>query len=336
MGSKTGLRRLLVTLLVLVGAAVLIWATAGPPPPEPTPEGAFAFAVLGDAPYYPWEELRFRLVRQALDEHQLAFVVHVGDTLWRPCSDRQFRKVLGWLEALRHPVILTPGDNDWTDCWEPQVGEFQPLERLARLRELFFAEPERALGGGGLGLESQAASGAGEEFPENVRWQWRGVLFATIHLVGSANGRQPFPGRTFADDAEADRREAAGVAWLQAAFDAAEEDGAAALVLAFHAAPPFEEPVGHPWRRGYEPFLAALEERAARFGRPVLLAHGDDHQFRVDRPLVHRGTGRRLDNVTRLEVPGSPDVGWVRVLVHAGSEPRFSFQEKLVPRWKYW
>jgi hypothetical protein len=35
-------------------------------------------------------------------------------------------------------------------------------------------------------------------------------------------------------------------------------------------------------------------------------------------------------------VPGSPLVGWVRVVVTPGSTPSFAFDQRLVPRWKYW
>ena len=47
-------------------------------------------------------------------------------------------------------------------------------------------------------------------------------------------------------------------------------------------------------------------------------------------------TKRTIGNVTRLEVPGSPLVGWVRVVVTPGATPSFAFEQRLVPRWKYW
>jgi hypothetical protein len=68
----------------------------------------------------------------------------------------------------------------------------------------------------------------------------------------------------------------------------------------------------------------------------VLLAHGDGHEYTVDQPLVRRTTGRPLGNVTRLQVPGSPAVGWVRVIVTPGSANPFAFEKHEVPRWKYW
>lgn len=70
--------------------------------------------------------------------------------------------------------------------------------------------------------------------------------------------------------------------------------------------------------------------------RPVLIAHGDDHRYIVDHPLLRSGTNRRLENVTRLEVPGSPQVGWVRVVVTPGEEKPFAFELHVLPRWKYW
>lgn len=42
------------------------------------------------------------------------------------------------------------------------------------------------------------------------------------------------------------------------------------------------------------------------------------------------------DNVTRLQVPRSPDVGWVRVLVKPEAPDPFSFENYVVPRWRIW
>ena len=59
-------------------------------------------------------------------------------------------------------------------------------------------------------------------------------------------------------------------------------------------------------------------------------------EFTVDHPLVRRTTGRWLANFPRLEVPGSPAVGWVRVVVTPGAAQPFAFQPLVVPRWKFW
>jgi hypothetical protein len=183
---------------------------------------------------------------------------------------------------------------------------------------------------------SQGGGGPYPEFVENVRWTHEGMVFASVHLVGSRNGGASFPGRTAADDAAAKRRTEAATAWLQETFARAESENATAVVVAFHANPGWEEPPDDPYRASYEPFLTALEEEAERFARPVLVVQGDDHVYLVDHPLARRTTGKRLENVTRLQVPGSPDVGWVRVVVTPGTVPSFAFEKHVVPRWKYW
>jgi calcineurin-like phosphoesterase family protein len=324
------------TFLALVVAIVAsLYLTAGPPPPSPTPSGAFSFAVLGDAPYYVWEEIKYRLVMQDLRAHDLRLVLHVGDIFWRPCTDARYQRSLDWFNALPHPVIYTPGDNEWADCWTPAAGEFAPLERLARLRQLFYPAPT-SLGGRRVSIVTQAGGGGYPEFVENVRWTHEGLVFVTVHLVGSGNAMQSFSGRTRQDDEAVVRRTAAATAWLREAFAEATASGAPAVVIGFHANPSFERSVDDPERRSYEPFLSALEEETERFGKPVLVVQGDDHIYTVDQPLIRRTTGRTLESLTRLQVPGSPDVGWVRVVVTPGARPSFNFEPRVVPRWKYW
>lgn len=322
-------RRVVVCLLGLA-LATFLWATSGPPRARPAPPGTFSFAVLGDAPYYWWEDLRFRLVLRAIDEHDLSSVIHVGDVFWKPCTDAMYRRVRNRFDGLRHPVLYTPGDNEWTDCWEQRAGGYRPLERLAVLRRTFFSDPEHSLGRRRIAVTGQRG------FVENVRWQHERVVFATIHLTGSSHGTRSFPGRTAADDTEAEARMDAATAWMREAFAEARARGAVAIVLAYHANLSSELRPGHARRAPYDTFLFALGEEAEKFGRPVLLTHGDAHQFIVDHPLASRSTGRRLANVTRMEVPGSPDVGWVRVTVDSRARSPFTFERHVVPSWKYW
>jgi hypothetical protein len=233
-------------------------------------------------------------------------------------------------------VIYTPGDNEWTDCWEAGSGGFAPPERLVRIRRIFFADPRRSLGSKPLPLQPQGGAGEFPEFVENARWSRDGFLFATFDLPGTMNGMEPFPGRTSSDDAAAQRRTAAAAAWLRDTFEEAARRKAPAVVLAFHANAGLEEPPADPYRGAYDPFLARLEEEAGRFGGPVLVIHGDGHEYVVDHPLVSRTTGRRLTNLTRVQVPGSPEVGWVRIVVTPGVSRPFAFEKRVLPRWKYW
>lgn len=316
--DRSHTRAVLLTAAGLLAAVVVFMAIRanGLRAPTPTPAGSFAFAVLGDAPYYRHEELQYRLLLRHIDAHDLKAVVHVGDIFWKPCSDAMYRRTLDSFESLRHPVIYTPGDNEWTDCWEPQAGAYVPLERLATLRRILYEHPVKR-----IALTRQPG------YIENVRWSEQGVVFATVHIPGSRNAREPFPGRTEKDDLAATERTAAAAAWIRETF--ANAGKAPAVVIAFHARPPFL-PIDLEYFNAYQPFVKALAEESARFGKPVLVVHGDNHEYTVDRPMP------TAPNVTRMEVPGSPDVGWVRVTVEPGAAAPFSFEKHVVPDWKYW
>jgi len=307
----------ILVLLALGLASVLI---RGLRPPTPNPPGTFSFGVMGDAPYNVLEEAQFRLVRQDLDAHDLTMVISVGDIFWRPCSDEMYLRARDQFNALRHPVVYTPGDNEWFDCWEAGSGGYEPQERLRRLRRIFYTTPAQSLGGRKIPLVNQP------DFIENVRWTERSLVFATVHLIGSGNGRWQFPNRTEDDIAASKTRTEAAAAWVRETFSAAQASNAPAVVIALQGAPFDEEPKD---REPFEPFLTTLRVEAERFQRPVLIAHGDHHQFQIDRQLG-------LANLTRLEVPGSPDVGWVRVTVTPNAREPFAFEPHVIPRWKYW
>lgn len=325
---------------VLLGVIVVfvagVWLTPAGPPAVATPAGSFSFAALGDAPYFPWEEWRFRFVLRAINQHDVSAVVHVGDIFWRPCSDDHYRLALARFNSLRAAVFYTPGDNEWADCWEKDSGGYAPPERLASLRKIFFADPSKSAGGRSVAVATQGGSARYPEFVEHTRWTASGVVFVTAHLIGSGNGMRDRPDRKPEENAEVRRRSEAAAAWLRESFAAATASAAPAVVIAFHGALGLETPPGHHDRERYEPFLAALEEESARFGRPVLIVHGDDHTYTVDHPVADRRSGKTIDNLTRLEVPGSPDVGWVRVVVTPAAAQPFAFTRLVVPAWKYW
>ena len=109
-------------------------------------------------------------------------------------------------------------------------------------------------------------------------------------------------------------------------FRRSESANASAVVIAWHGNVFDQESKdGEP----FQPCLTALQEEVERFKRPVLVTHGDAHVFTVDQPL-------EFANLTRLEVPGSPQVGWVRVTVTPGARNPFAFEKHVIPRWKYW
>ncbi len=271
---------------------------------------AFNFALIGDTPYSPDEEASFTAMLREIDLQDVAFVVHVGDFKngSTSCGDAVFAQRKEMFAASRHALIYVPGDNDWTDCWRLFAGQYNPLERLARLRELFFSRP-LSLGMHPLALTRQSDAAAAPRYPEHTRWMHANVVFASFNLPGGDNNLTRMP-------QEHAQRDAAARDWLKQAFAAARRGKSLGLVVLIHANP-FRMSL-HP-RRGFVDFMELLAAETVKFDGQVLLVHGDTHFYRVDQPLRHPASRETLRNLTRVEVFGSPRVDWVRVRVLDGN-----------------
>ncbi len=292
------------------------------------PEGGFAFGVFGDGPYYSDELERFERLIEDVNSSDIQWLMHVGDLLRYPCTDAMFRNRLDYINSIKHPVIYTPGDNEWADSHDSLAGGFQPLERLRVLRKMFYPDPYQCLGGKYLALDPQSQDAAFAEFVENARWEKEGFLFTTIHISGSSNATEPFETRGAANDAEVERRTEAGLEWLKSAFAMAKSKNLKGVFLTIHANPGLErEPEPIP---AYEEFVETLEQQVKNFNGPVWFIHGDTHYQRVDNPLVDRSTGKPYINFTRLETFGSPDIGWVRVIVDSVHGRVTQFEPRLI------
>jgi len=266
----------------------------------------FEFGALGDTPYSADEEARFPGLVAAMNREALAFVVHIGDfkTALAPCSDALYEQRRQWFALSHHPFVLLPGDNEWTDCRRMLGSGYDPLERMRRLRAVFFSGSS-ALGQQPLALVRQPAVTKGAHpFPEHARWEHGGVVFLTLNAPGPDNNSRAYP-------EEYSRRLAAMLDWVARGFRLARSRNAKGVVIAMHA---------NPWasgmrpRRGFGELLAAITRETSSFGGAVLLLHGDTHHYRVDQPL-RDASGAPIANFTRVEVFGYPAMNWVRVRV---------------------
>ena len=294
----------------------------------------FEFVALGDTPYsIPGDYAKFDRLIAAINARKPPFSIHVGDIKSgsSPCSDANYQKVLDQFATFEQPLVYTPGDNEWTDCHRRRAGGFDPLERLARLRAMFFAEPTRSLGRATIAVESQGRVMAARfgKFVENARWAHNGVVFATVHVVGSNNN---FEAGTPAVAMEYFERDAANVAWIDATFAYAQQAGAKAVVLAWQAdVQDIKQkwPGEMPRASGFVNTVNAVEQGARAFGKPVLVIHGDEHEFQVGRFVNAKMLP--IPNVMRLEVMGEAHVHAVRVLVDPDSPGVFGFVPLIVP-----
>lgn len=309
-----------------VGLALIGSLACAPSAPDELPPDSFAFGVFGDGPYYAWEQGPFLRVLRDVASSEVEWLIHVGDLLWYPCSEAEYEKRRDRLDGLGVPVVYTPGDNEWTDCHEARPGGYEPLDRLEALRRIFFADPLRSLGARQIALESQASDDRFGEFVENARWSHGGFVFATAHIVGSSNGMDPWPGRTGEHDDAVERRTDAALAWLDDTFRAARRNSARGVVIAIHGNPGLDPTYA---LHGFDRWLDALRGHVSAFDGPVLLVHGDSHTQRVDQPLLD-ADGRPYPNFTRAETYGSPEIGWVRVVVDTVVGRFVSFEPRLM------
>ena len=280
----------------------------------------FTFAAIGDVPYGPHEE--FDALITKINSQSPAFTIHVGDIKSGStvCSDETFLSVRQLFDRFDRALIYTPGDNEWTDCHRLNNGRYDPLERLEKIRQLFFASNE-SLGKQRLPLQTQSSQKSFTPFVENRRWSQGKVRFASLHLVGSNNNLQP----GLPSSSEFAAREHANIAWLRETFAEAKANEDAAVVLAMQADTFFGEP-----RKGsgFVRWNVALAEEVAAWGKPVLLIQGDTHQYLIDRPLKDN-KGKPLSQLVRVVVPGESQADAVLISIDS-ADTVTPFQFKLL------
>lgn len=300
-------------LVVAAGLFSPLWA-------DETDDSSFSFMVVADTAYkVPHDYAVYDQLIARINSEKPAFTIHLGDVFsgQTDCGNTQIFRVAADFGKYEHPLIYTPGDNEWTDCHHEAAGAYKPEERLKNIRELFFKN-SRSLGQQKMRLNRQVDRNDG--LVENLLWQHQDVLFASLHIVGSNNGLLPQSHKT--SESEYFKRNKANVAWLKTIFQRAEDIDAKALVLAFHAnmfAPPLTPD-------GFHDVRALIGMLGDEFGKPVLLVHGDHHQFVVDRPYLPKIARKPGAHITRLQTFGWPDAKAIKITIDTARSDMFTYQ----------
>jgi hypothetical protein len=237
---------------------------------------SFSFGVIGQPERAGAGEQSFRKALADSDWDRLAFVVINGlKSAAEPCTDRLYTQRRDLLQEARNTVIVSLAAGDWARCRRDD-GSSAAIDRLARVREIFFTEPgsgDASLTVQALSIARQSATVQFRDYAENMRWRTGGVLFATVNLPGNNNHYTADAGR----NSEFDDRVIANRAWMQRLRHAAKQEKARALVLFVDA-----DPLLLPKARkgavagkhdGYAPFRRQLRELAAQYPGRVLLVH---------------------------------------------------------------
>lgn len=201
--------------------------------------------------------------------------------------------------------MYTPGDNDWTDCDRLTLSfskRYDELERLEFLRQLFFIQDELQLSKDIVGFTRQ------DGFIENATWQLDNVLFATLHLPGTNNGRSQIE-RSHKEDAlnAADQRDQYNEEWIIKLFQTAQSNSAIeAIVLAFHAdiyeyendkKPACSKEIRTDCN-GYQKIRELITTQSIHYKKPVLTMHGDSLPYCFNQPY------EIIPNLWRLNAAG--------------------------------
>jgi Fibronectin type III domain len=292
-------------------------------------------AIIGDTPYSAAQIANFHSDVQAINnDPAVSRVVHLGDIKSgsTQCTDTYFASIRSQFDEFADPLVYTPGDNEWTDCHRPNNGGYNPLERLAKIRSLFFDERGETLGDR-VPIKAQAGPTI-----ENVRWSQGGAEFGVIDVPGSNNSLLPWTGNiapTPTQLAEVRTRIAADLAWIDRIFASARANGAAGVFVGMQA-----DMFSSDGTAGYDQIVKRLAVRAHEFRRPVVLFSGGSHLFRVDHPFTPGDplygqyvTQVDAPNLTRVVVQGSTNCphAYLRLDVDPTSRVVFSGQNVLLP-----
>jgi hypothetical protein len=287
----------------------------------------FTFAVIGDIPYGAAQIAAFPgRIDELNADPDVELVDHLGDIKSGSsvCSDEYFAMIKGQFDRFADPLVYTSGDNEWTDCHRANNGAYNPLERLAKVRDVFFAVPGQTLGQHPVTVHSQARQG----YVENVSYSRADVAFAAVHVVGSNDSLTPWTGQsapTPEQTAEVLGRTAADIGLIHDTFRRADAGHSRAVVLMLQAdmfdatvpAPAYAE-----WY-GFQPIVQAIAQEAAVFDGPVVLFNGDSHVYRDDYPLAagspwlaFYGVSSVAPNLHRFTIEGSTGVDeWLKVTI---------------------
>ena len=295
---------------------------------------AVTFGVIGDIPYGEAEIAKFPARIQDINaDSALKFVTHVGDIKngSSVCSDEYFENIRTQFDTFEHPLVFTPGDNEWVDCHRTNNGAYNPLERLDKLRDVFFDEPGKTLGAT-MPVKTQADIG----LPENVRFTQNRVAFSVLNIQGSNNSLQPWTGlgETTATPEQLDEvefRTDAVLAQIRNTFADAERRNDRAVVLMTQA-DMFDPSLlaaatANPdTMSGFREIVQAIIDETNSFDAPVYLINGDSHVFAENQPLAEGSPWLDIygqpaaDDLQRITVDGSANAtNYVRFTVAGNS-----------------
>ncbi|MTV39412.1 hypothetical protein [Duganella radicis] len=186
----------------------------------------FQFAVIGHPLQHDRDEAALKRAIGDATQGDPAFVVATGiKAASEPCSDKLYAQRHALLNESPQPMIVSLAGSDWTACLN-SAGRSNAIERLNRLRELFYVDGE-SLGARHIGVTRMSSTAKFRSYAENAHWEYGKVLFATINLPANNNHYRAEAGR----NSEYEDRLVANRAWLHRLFTLAARQKMHGIVL---------------------------------------------------------------------------------------------------------
>jgi hypothetical protein len=217
--------RLKIQRAALLCAALLAGGALAAAGKDKEEDNTHRFAVIGHS-FNDGGEKRLKAAIDETGDKSTAFVVVTGiKGNGEPCSDKVYQQRRTLIDDGKRPMVVLPAGSDWTEC-RNSAGRTNAIERLNRVRELFYAEPT-SLGASKLPLTRLSMSPRFRSYAENAHWSVNKVLYATVNLPANNNHYIMEAGR----NSEYEDRLVANRFWLNRLFAIAKRDKLEAVVL---------------------------------------------------------------------------------------------------------
>ncbi len=269
----------------------------------------FSIGVIAPSLTAPNDDSALHQAISETDDDNLAFVVVNGiKSAEENCTDTVYldRKIL--FDGAKNGLVVSLAGADWTGC-RSSSGRTAAIERLNRLRELFFAE-DFSFGASKIPLSRQSSAPKFRSYAENARWEFGPVLFATLNLPADNNHFLMAAGR----NNEFEDRLIANHDWLQRLVTIATRRRFAALVV-FCDSDPLALVTPKPRHDGYADVRDQLVQLARHFAGRILIVH-DSAVARAETSTGISWNG----NLGTLAVSS----GWLRLTVAPATTALFS------------
>lgn len=267
-------------------------------------DNGFSIAVLA-----PASDAALRRAIAETDDDNLAFVVVNGiKDADAACSDAIYLERKIQFDAAKNGLVISLAGSDWIAC-RNAAGQSVAMERLTRLRDLFFAE-DFSFGASKVPLLRQSSTPKFRSYAENAHWEIGSIQFATINLPAENNHFLAAAGR----NSEFEDRQIANHAWLQRLIANATHRKLAALVL-FCDGNLLSAKTNPLHRDGFADLRGQLKQLAAGYPGRILLVHdGVDAGHGATAAIRWRG------NLGTLAVGSS----WLRLTILPDSQEQFT------------